>query len=101
MKVDKEWIKNDFTEWVYQNSYIEDWEDYLNDEKQCAEALAFSVEDYFTRNGEEIKFEECKEIAQEMLDNGDVFIGDLIATAFKKEYPNLYAHISTCENPYK
>ena len=102
MKIDKEWIKKNFAEWICENAYVEDWEELLSSkEAYVIGALAVSIDDYFARNNEEVDFQECKFIAREMIDNGDIFVADLIATAFKEAYPNLYEHISTCEQPYK
>lgn len=89
----KDWILEDFRNYLKDSCYIEDYEELLEDNSNLlVDALTVSIENYFYELDSEDfpSDEERKILAKEMIDNGEIFPTYEVLEIFEKEYPNIY-----------
>lgn len=89
----KDWILEDFRNYLKDSCYIEDYEELLEENSDLlVDALTVSIENYFYELDSEDfpSDEERKILAKEMIDNGEIFPTYEILEVLEKEYPNIY-----------
>ena len=89
----KDWILEDFRNYLKDSCYIEDYEELLEDNSSLLiDALAVSIENYFYEiEAEDFPSdEERKILAKEIVDNGEICPTYVLLEIFEKEYPNIY-----------